>query len=190
MDDPHLRRDQMPGPDAGEPGALRLGVVHAPYRRALDALAADEAHLVLAGHTHGGQVCVPFVGALVTNCDLPTRYAKGLHRWTGADSSEPWLHVSAGVGTSPYARIRFACPPEATLLTLSTALTPAPGIRFRPGRVPRICCHDCSGVWRSLVARSFQNEAASSNYTDPDQGFCPRRVPPRVARRNTNGTCT
>ncbi len=118
MDDPHLRRDRMPGPDAGDPGALRLGVVHAPYRRALDALAADEADLVLAGHTHGGQVCVPFVGALVTNCDLPTRYAKGLHRWTGADGGEPWLHVSAGVGTSPYARIRFACPPEATLLTL------------------------------------------------------------------------
>jgi predicted MPP superfamily phosphohydrolase len=118
MDDPHLRRDRMPGPEAGEPDALRLGVVHAPYRRALDALAADGAGLVLAGHTHGGQVCVPFVGALVTNCDLPTRYAKGLHRWTGADGGEPWLHVSAGVGTSPFARIRFACPPEATLLTL------------------------------------------------------------------------
>lgn len=118
MDDPHLRRDRMPGPDAGEPGALRLGVVHAPYRRALDALAADGSDLVLAGHTHGGQVCVPFLGALVTNCDLPRRYAKGLHRWTGTDGGDPWLHVSAGVGTSPYARIRFACPPEATLLTL------------------------------------------------------------------------
>lgn len=118
MDDPHLGRDRMPPAEAGQPHALRLGVVHAPYRRALDALAADGARLVLAGHTHGGQVCVPFLGALVTNCDLPTRYAKGLHRWSGADGSDPWLHVSAGVGTSPYARIRFACPPEATLLTL------------------------------------------------------------------------
>ena len=98
--------------------ALTIGVTHAPYQRVLDAMTADGAGLVLAGHTHGGQVCVPFLGALVTNCDLPRRYAKGLHRWTGADGGDPWLHVSAGVGTSPYARIRFACPPEATLLTL------------------------------------------------------------------------
>ena len=72
---------------------------------------------MLAGHTHGGQVAVPFVGALVTNCDLPLRYAKGLHRWRH-DRAETWLHVSAGLGTSPYAPIRFACPPEATLMTL------------------------------------------------------------------------
>jgi predicted MPP superfamily phosphohydrolase len=38
-----------------------------------------------------------------------------LHQWTDTT----WLHVSAGLGTSPYAPVRFACPPEATLLTLS-----------------------------------------------------------------------
>ena len=81
-------------------------------------MTADGADLVLAGHTHGGQLCVPMVGALVTNCDLPRRYAKGLHRWSAAEQ-ESWLHVSAGLGTSPYARVRFACPPEATLLTLA-----------------------------------------------------------------------
>lgn len=119
VDDPHLRRDRYL--DVSEPadaGAdLTLGVTHAPYRRVLDAMTTDGADLVLAGHTHGGQVCVPGFGALVTNCDLPTRYAKGLHRWH-AGRRETWLHVSAGLGTSPFAPVRLACPPEATLLTL------------------------------------------------------------------------
>jgi predicted MPP superfamily phosphohydrolase len=81
----------------------------------LDAMAADGFTLLLAGHTHGGQVCVPGVGALVTNCDLPRHMAKGLHRWP---RSSAWLHVSAGLGTHPTAPIRFACRPEASLLTL------------------------------------------------------------------------
>jgi predicted MPP superfamily phosphohydrolase len=114
-DDPHLGLDRYSDIvfPASEPGVLRLGVTHAPYRRVLDAMAADGVQLVFAGHTHGGQLCVPGIGALVTNCDLPTSQAKGLHQ-RGAQ----WLHVSAGLGTSPTAPIRFACPPEATLLTL------------------------------------------------------------------------
>ncbi|MBC7291346.1 MAG: metallophosphoesterase family protein [Actinotalea sp.] len=125
VDDPHLDRDRFPaGPSAHPDPDLRLGVTHAPYRRTLDAMHADGAELVLAGHTHGGQLCVPFWGALTTNCDLDTRRAKGLHGWPGARPDEPrgegstWLHVSAGLGTSPYAPVRFACRPEATLLTL------------------------------------------------------------------------
>ena len=78
-------------------------------------MAADGFALLLAGHTHGGQVCVPGYGALTTNCDLPQSMAKGLHRWPGSDA---WLHVSAGLGTHPTAPIRFACRPEATVLTL------------------------------------------------------------------------
>ncbi|WP_291378398.1 metallophosphoesterase [Demequina sp.] len=121
MDDPHIERDRMPSPDTGERGQLHLGVVHAPYRRALQELAADGADLMLAGHTHGGQVCVPGFGALVTNCDLDRRRVKGLSTWpgdgTGADDA--WLHVSAGAGTSPFAPVRFACRPEATVLTLT-----------------------------------------------------------------------
>ncbi len=113
VDDPHIDRDDYP---AGPPTAdLFLGVTHTPASRVLSAMATDGADLILAGHTHGGQVCVPFVGALTTNCDLPRSMAKGLHRWPG---SETWLHVSAGLGTHPTAPIRFACPPEATLLTL------------------------------------------------------------------------
>ena len=94
---------------------LHIGVTHTPASRVLNAMAADGFALLLAGHTHGGQVCVPGYGALTTNCDLPHAMAKGLHRWPG---SEAWLHVSAGVGTHPTAPIRFACRPEATVLTL------------------------------------------------------------------------
>jgi predicted MPP superfamily phosphohydrolase len=115
VDDPHIRRDRyedIAGPF--DPAAdLTLGVTHAPYLRVLDAMSADGAELILAGHTHGGQLCVPGVGALVTNCDLPRSQAKGLSAHDGAV-----LHVSAGLGTSPYAPVRFACRPEATLLNL------------------------------------------------------------------------
>jgi len=92
---------------------LRIGVTHAPYLRVLDAMSNDGAQLILAGHTHGGQVCLPGYGALVTNCDLDTGRVKGLSR-----HEDTWLHVSAGLGTNPYAPVRLACPPEATLLTL------------------------------------------------------------------------
>jgi predicted MPP superfamily phosphohydrolase len=73
--------------------------------------------LVFAGHTHGGQLRVPGYGALVTNCDLDARRSRGLHKHR-AGGREAWLHVSAGLGTSPYAPYRFACHPEATLVTL------------------------------------------------------------------------
>ena len=127
VDDPHIGRDAFPGPDQAASGAdLRLGVTHAPYRRVLDAMAGDGCDLILAGHTHGGQLCLPGVGALVTNCDLDRGRAKGLHGWPGPRPDEggtdsTWLHVSAGLGTSPYAPVRFACRPEVTLLTLVPA---------------------------------------------------------------------
>jgi predicted MPP superfamily phosphohydrolase len=121
MDDPHIGRDIMPPPDGSAHGQLHLGVVHAPYLRALHALKADGAELIFAGHTHGGQVCVPGYGALVTNCDLDRRRAKGLSTWPGevCGPDDAWLHVSAGAGTSPFAPVRFACRPEATVLTLT-----------------------------------------------------------------------
>lgn len=121
VDDPHLGRDRYdtiagaPNPTAN----LSLGVTHAPYTRVLDRFAADGYQLVMAGHTHGGQLCLPFYGALVTNCDLDRSRVKGVSRW-GAETA---LHVSAGIGTSPFAPFRFFCRPEATLLTLVAAPT-------------------------------------------------------------------
>ncbi len=125
VDDPHLgydRLDAVAGP-ADASADLRLAVAHAPYLRVLDQFAADGYDAIIAGHTHGGQVCLPYVGALTTNCDLEPARAKGLHRHPAdsrpGDPGSAWLHVSAGLGTSPYARIRVACRPEATLLTLT-----------------------------------------------------------------------
>ena len=114
--DAHIHRDDYPAvAHTWDPEAdLRLGVTHAPYARVLDAMAADGADLIFAGHTHGGQVCLPGVGALVTNCDLDRARVKGL-----SHHGASWLHVSAGIGTNPYAQIRVACRPEATFLTLT-----------------------------------------------------------------------
>jgi predicted MPP superfamily phosphohydrolase len=134
FDDPHLSTTVLPAPDevspdaarrasrdhggatgtGGEPALLHLGVVHAPYRAALDVLVDAGHDLLLAGHTHGGQVRLPGIGALVANCDLPLDQARGLSRYR-----DRWLHVSAGLGHSPYAPFRFACRPEATLLELT-----------------------------------------------------------------------
>jgi predicted MPP superfamily phosphohydrolase len=129
VDDPHLRRDRYPARDGariGGAGYVLVGVTHAPYRRVVDAMTAEGAALVLAGHTHGGQLRLPGVGALVTNCDLPRRQARGVSSWAARTSEgaerRARLHVSAGLGTSPYAPVRFACRPEASLLTL----TPSP----------------------------------------------------------------
>jgi predicted MPP superfamily phosphohydrolase len=116
MDDPHIRREDLdvPVPANGGPERLRIGLVHSPYRRSLDAFERNGYPLLLAGHTHGGQVRLPGIGALVDNCDLPLDQARGLSRWGSS-----WLHVSAGLGTSKFAPFRFACRPEASLLTLT-----------------------------------------------------------------------
>lgn len=120
LDDPHIKRDRYSavagGPDAA--ADLNLAIVHAPYLRVLDAFAADRYPLILAGHTHGGQLCIPFYGALVTNCDLDTKRVKGLSAHTSG-GERSYLHVSAGCGANRYTPLRFACPPEATLLTLT-----------------------------------------------------------------------
>ena len=116
VDDPHLHRDRytdIAGP-ADRTAAVRLGVSHSPEPRVLDTFATDGYDLVLAGHTHGGQLRIPGFGALVTNCELDRTRARGASRW----GAHMWLHVSAGLGTSPWAPARFACPPEASLLTL------------------------------------------------------------------------
>lgn len=121
VDDPHLKRDRYDTIAGRANGAanLTLGLTHSPEPRVLDRFAADGYQLVLAGHTHGGQLCLPFYGAIVTNCELDRSRAKGASKW----GSHMQLHVSAGIGTSPFAPVRFCCRPEATLLTLVAAPT-------------------------------------------------------------------
>jgi predicted MPP superfamily phosphohydrolase len=116
VDDPHInldRYDQIAGPPPSK-ATLTLGLTHSPEPRVLDSFAGDGYDLVLAGHTHGGQLRLPVYGAIVTNCGIDRSRARGASRW-GAHMR---LHVSAGLGTSPFAPVRFSCPPEASLLTL------------------------------------------------------------------------
>jgi predicted MPP superfamily phosphohydrolase len=119
--DSHVRRDryeQIAGP--ADPDAdLRLGVLHSPEPRVMDQFVADGFDLLLAGHTHGGQVCLPVNRAIVTNCGIDRDRASGLHHHPA--DGRAWLHVSAGLGTSPYTPVRLFCRPEATLLTLLPA---------------------------------------------------------------------
>lgn len=125
-DDPHLDLDRLDVvaeslddalADNADPVDAVVGVTHAPYRRVLDALTTLGADVIFAGHTHGGQVCLPGFGALTTNSDLPLALARGMTVWNRTDRSA-FLNVSAGIGTSIFAPVRFACPPEAVLVTL------------------------------------------------------------------------
>ena len=111
---------QSDGADASQSSPVRIGVVHAPYQRALGDLLDDGVDAIFAGHTHGGQVRVPGLGALVSNCDLPVTQARGLSVWYDAHRAA-FLNVSAGLGNSIYAPVRFACRPEASLITLEAS---------------------------------------------------------------------
>lgn len=126
VNDPHRGFDQLDVARAQlkqlklphDQPSLVLGLSHAPYRRILNSFVNAGAQIIFAGHTHGGQVQIPGFGALVTNCDLPRKMVRGLHLWTN-NERQTILHVSAGLGTSIFAPIRFACRPEATLITLT-----------------------------------------------------------------------
>jgi predicted MPP superfamily phosphohydrolase len=111
VDDPHLRRHRTGHIGRSAEDALAIALVHAPD--VVSEWALNGFDLILAGHTHGGQVRVPGVGAVVTNCSLPAGLAAGLNR-----VGNSWLHVSPGLGNGLYSPIRFNCPPEATFLRL------------------------------------------------------------------------
>lgn len=125
VDDAHdglAKLETLPGQVASNKAArstaLTIGVTHAPYLKVVRAMADAGATLVFAGHTHGGQVAIPGYGALVTNCDLPPRYAKGLSAWSTVNGNSAILNISAGLGHSIYAPVRFAVRPELRVLTL------------------------------------------------------------------------
>ncbi|WP_425292269.1 metallophosphoesterase [Corynebacterium mayonis] len=116
VDDPHHNLDdysQIAG--APNPGAdLSIGLLHAPYRRTLDAFESDGYDLAIAGHTHGGQICLPGEHAIVTNSDIDRARANGLHRY-----GNMWMEVSNGLGTSKYAPVRIFCAPSAALIRVT-----------------------------------------------------------------------
>ena len=115
LDDPHIGREDLSVASPRTAPGFRLGVVHSPD--GAPPLADLGYDLIVCGHTHGGQIRVPGFGALVTNTrTLPRRGARGVSR-----IGRSWLHVSAGLGTSRYAPIRFACRPEACVLELIPA---------------------------------------------------------------------
>jgi len=95
---------------------LRFVMGHSPDYVATLARAAVEVDLALAGHTHGGQVALPFFGPLVTLSRLPRRFAGGLNDYDGIP-----LCVSRGIGmerrTAP--QIRFFCPPEIVVVDVT-----------------------------------------------------------------------
>lgn len=111
LDDPHIQRHDMRVAPREDSGAFGLAVVHSPDPA--PELAALGYQVILAGHTHGGQVRMPFVGALTSNCTIPTSMAMGMTRL-----GPSFLHVSPGLGSSKYAPFRFLCRPEATLIEL------------------------------------------------------------------------
>lgn len=104
----------------GAQESISIGVTHAPYQRVLNSFVNNGADVIFAGHTHGGQVRLPGMPPLVTNCDIPRDQAQGLSVWHNARRAA-YLNVSAGIGTSIYAPFRFACRPEAVLVTLTAS---------------------------------------------------------------------
>lgn len=114
VDDPYLDRHRTDHIERKSEDALAIGVMHAPDVVSEFALAGFD--LALAGHTHAGQVRPPLLGTVVTNCSLPRELGARFSR-----VGETWLHVSPGLGTGRYSRIRFNCRPEATLLELRPA---------------------------------------------------------------------
>ncbi|HEX2296068.1 MAG TPA: metallophosphoesterase [Actinomycetota bacterium] len=111
VDDPYIDRHDTShvGRDPGD--VLAVGLMHAPEVVAEYALHGYD--LMVAGHTHGGQVRIPLAGAVVTNSDLPCALAAGPSR-----IGSSWLHVSPGLAQGKFVPLRFNCRPEVTLLTL------------------------------------------------------------------------
>ena len=95
------------------PDAYTLLLYHTPDL--IEAAAAEGVDLYLAGHTHGGQVRLPFYGAIVTFSYYGKAYEMG--RYTVDQTT---LYVTRGVGMEGLGlpRLRFLCPPEIVLINL------------------------------------------------------------------------
>ena len=100
------------------PGDIPVIVLeHAP--RIIHAAQEEGIALVLSGHTHGGQVRIPFGPALETPSDMGIRYTKGLYKF-----KDTYLYINPGIGLEPgpdYIKVRFWCRPEITVIVLHPA---------------------------------------------------------------------
>jgi predicted MPP superfamily phosphohydrolase len=115
VDDHHIGKSNLSELPASQ--AFTIGLTHAPYLEILRGLTLRGAELIFAGHTHGGQVRVPILGALTTNSDLPNKFARGTSGWS-FEGKNSILSVVAGLGNSIFAPVRFFCRPEVRLITL------------------------------------------------------------------------
>jgi predicted MPP superfamily phosphohydrolase len=115
-DDPYFGHADLDTSFKGVPNtAFALVLTHAP--EAFEELAQrPAARLVLAGHTHGGQVRLPFIGALRVPSRYGTRFARGLFKL-----GDTIFYVNAGMGMSHFP-IRFLCRPELTFITLKSCM--------------------------------------------------------------------
>lgn len=115
IDDPHFyRADNLEKASDGIPEqALAILLSHSPemYRHAAYANFA----LMLSGHTHGGQICLPGRIPLMLNAKAPRRFCHGPWRYHGLQG-----YTSAGSGAS-IVDVRLNCPPEITLHRLRPA---------------------------------------------------------------------
>lgn len=109
-----MRRSIEPWLKESDPSSFRILFGHSPnYALGVEAEPID---LCLAGHTHGGQVRLPFYGPLVIDSEVPKEWARGFRR-----IGIPYLNVSAGAGSNRrngLPPIRFNCPTEMTLIEL------------------------------------------------------------------------
>lgn len=107
----HFRGRIARTPDA-TPRPLRLVMSHYPVHAV--SLAQAGVDLVLSGHTHGGQICLPGGVPILTHDHMPRRFARGAHR-----IGETWLITSRGCGFSKFP-VRVFCPAEAVEVILTS----------------------------------------------------------------------
>jgi len=98
----------VPAPELG----IDLSILLCHYPWVLDLLEPGRFDLVLSGHLHGGQTCLPYPGGKILLAHPSAPYTSGIYR-----SAAATMHVSPGLGTT-FVPFRFAAPPEATELVL------------------------------------------------------------------------